>query len=63
MEHAVEVAAKTWDYELIDMLGLPRKLSSGTWSLLGVENEEPICTEDSIQETHQYDASRLQRLL
>ena len=99
----VYAAAKTWDYELIEMLGLPRKLfgelsmpgtvvgnlteeiqkevgfdatvilpathdtgsaflavparddkavylSSGTWSLLGVENEEPICTEDSWKE-------------
>ncbi len=99
----VYAAAKTWDYELIEMLGLPRRLfgelsmpgtvvgnlteeiqkevgfdatvilpathdtgsaflavparddkavylSSGTWSLLGVENEEPICTEDSWKE-------------
>ena len=99
----VYAASKTWDYELIDMLGLPKKLfgalsmpgtvvgnlteeiqkevgfdatvilpathdtgsaflavparddkavylSSGTWSLLGVENEEPICTEDSWKE-------------
>lgn len=99
----VYAAAKTWDYELIDMLGLPARLfgelsmpgtvvgnltaeiqkevgfdatvilpathdtgsaflavparddkavylSSGTWSLLGVENEEPICTEDSWKE-------------
>lgn len=99
----VYAAAKTWDYELIEMLGLPARLfgelsmpgtvvgnlteeiqkevgfdatvilpathdtgsaflavparddkavylSSGTWSLLGVENEEPICTEDSWKE-------------
>ena len=99
----VYAAAKTWDYELIEMLGLPARLfgelsmpgtvvgnlteeiqkevgfdatvilpathdtgsaflavpardekavylSSGTWSLLGVENEEPICTEDSWRE-------------
>ncbi|MBQ8054508.1 MAG: rhamnulokinase [Lachnospiraceae bacterium] len=99
----VYAASKTWDYELIEMLGLPKKLfgelsmpgtvvgnlteeiqkevgfdatvilpathdtgsaflavparddkavylSSGTWSLLGVENEEPICTEDSWKE-------------
>ena len=99
----VYAASKTWDYELIDMLGLPGRLfgelsmpgtvvgnlteeiqkevgfdaavilpathdtgsaflavparddkavylSSGTWSLLGVENEEPICTEDSFKE-------------
>ena len=99
----VYAAAQTWDYELIEMLGLPRRLfgelsmpgtvvgnlteeiqkevgfdatvilpathdtgsaflavparddkavylSSGTWSLLGVENEEPICTEDSWKE-------------
>ncbi len=99
----VYAAEKTWDYELIEMLGLPRRLfgelsmpgtvvgnlteeiqkevgfdatvilpathdtgsaflavparddkavylSSGTWSLLGVENEEPICTEDSWKE-------------
>ena len=96
-------AAKTWDYELIEMLGLPARLfgelsmpgtvvgnlteeiqkevgfdatvilpathdtgsaflavparddkavylSSGTWSLLGVENAEPNCTEDSWNE-------------
>ena len=99
----VHAASKSWDYELIDRLGLPKKLfgdlsmpgtvvgslteeiqaevgfnaavilpathdtgsaflavparddnaaylSSGTWSLLGVENEEPICTEDSRKE-------------
>ena len=99
----VYAAAKTWDYELIEMLGLPARLfgelsmpgtvvgnlteeiqkevgfdatvilpathdtgsaflavpakddkavylSSGTWSLLGVENEEPICNEDSWRE-------------
>ena len=99
----VYAAAKTWDYELIEMLGLPARLfgelsmpgtvvgnlteeiqkevgfdatvilpathdtgsaflavparddkavylSSGTWSLLGVENEEPICNEDSWKE-------------
>ena len=99
----VYAAAKTWDYELIEMLGLPARLfgelsmpgtvvgnlteeiqkevgfdatvilpathdtgsaflavparddkavylSSGTWSLLGVENEEPICSEDSWKE-------------
>lgn len=99
----VYAASKTWDYELIEMLGLPARLfgelsmpgtvvgnlteeiqkevgfdatvilpathdtgsaflavpakddkavylSSGTWSLLGVENEEPICTEDSWKE-------------
>ena len=99
----VYAAEKTWDYELIEMLGLPRRLfgelsmpgtvvgnlteeiqkdvgfdatvilpathdtgsaflavparddkavylSSGTWSLLGVENPDPICTEDSWKE-------------
>ena len=74
----VYAAAKTWDYELIEMLkevgfdatvilpathdtgsaflAVPAKddnavyLSSGTWSLLGVENEEPICNEDSWKE-------------
>ena len=99
----VYAAAKTWDYELIERLGLPTRLfgelsmpgtvvgnltaeiqkevgfdatvilpathdtgsaflavparddkavylSSGTWSLLGVENEEPICTEESWRE-------------
>ena len=99
----VNAAARTWDYELIEKLGLPARLfgelsmpgtfvgnlteeiqkevgfdaavilpathdtgsaflavparddravylSSGTWSLLGVENEEPICTEDSRKE-------------
>lgn len=99
----VYAAEKTWDYELIEMLGLPARLfgelsmpgtvvgnlteeiqkevgfdatvilpathdtgsaflavpakddnavylSSGTWSLLGVENEEPICNEDSWKE-------------
>ncbi len=99
----VYAAEKTWDYELIEKLGLPARLfgelsmpgtvvgnlteeiqkevgfdatvilpathdtgsaflavpakddnavylSSGTWSLLGVENEEPICNEDSWKE-------------
>ena len=99
----VYAASKTWDYELIEKLGLPKRLfgelsmpgtvvgnlteeiqkevgfdatvilpathdtgsaflavpakdnnavylSSGTWSLLGVENEEPICNEDSWKE-------------
>lgn len=99
----VNAAKKTWDRELLDVLGLPRRLfgplsmpgtvvgslkeeiakevgfqttvmlpathdtgsaflavparddqavylSSGTWSLLGVENEEPITTEASRQQ-------------
>ena len=99
----VNAARKTWDRELLDLLGLPRRLfgplsmpgtvvgplkpeiaaevgfqttvvlpathdtgsaflavpaedenavylSSGTWSLLGVENEAPITTEESRQQ-------------
>ena len=99
----VYAAAKTWDYELIEMLGLPRRLfgelsmpgtvvgnlteeiqkevgfdatvilpathdtgsaflavparddssvflSSGTWSLLGLENKEPITSENARQQ-------------
>ena len=69
----VGAISKDWDDEIINRLGLPRKifgristtgsaflavpagddkavyLSSGTWSLLGVENKDPITTPASMQ--------------
>ena len=51
----VSPITKDWDYELIDMLGYPANdddfiyISSGTWSLMGIERNEADCSEKSCE--------------